>query len=67
MFPAVSALAPGGLGYAEAMDLLTGIGPRLAGAAFTEFVPASDIDERSALTGCRLIGLLAQQATSTRS
>ncbi|HSI99933.1 MAG TPA: arginase family protein [Patescibacteria group bacterium] len=67
VFPAVSALAPGGLGYAEAVDLLTGIGPRLAGAAFTEFVPAGDIDERSALTACRLIGLLAQQATSTRS
>jgi agmatinase len=67
VFPAVSALAPGGLSYLEAVDLLLGIGPRLAGAAFTEFVPDRDVNELSALTACRLIGLVAQQARSTRS
>jgi agmatinase len=62
VFPAVSALAPGGLSYQEAVDLVLGIGPRLAGAAFTEFVPDLDVNELSALTACRLIGLLAQRA-----
>jgi len=61
--PAVSAPAPGGLDYAEASDLLAGIGPRLAGAVFTEYVPALDLNELSALTisrlMVRLIGSLA--------
>lgn len=63
VLPAVSAPAPGGLDYAEASDLLAGIGPRLAGAAFTEYVPALDVNEVSALTisrlMVRLIGSLA--------
>ena len=63
VLPAVSALAPGGIGYAEASDLLAGIGPRLAGAVFTEYVPALDVNELSALTisrlMVRLIGSLA--------
>jgi len=58
VFPAVSALAPGGLSYTEASDLMIGIGPRLAGAAFTEYVPALDVNEMSALVLSRLISML---------
>lgn len=54
VLPAVSAPAPGGLGYVEASQLLAGIGPRLAGAVFTEFVPALDVNELSALVVARL-------------
>jgi agmatinase len=55
--PAVSAAAPGGLSYDEAADLLWGIARdrRLAGAAFTELVPALDLNELSALVVTRLI------------
>jgi agmatinase len=53
--PAVSAPSPGGLSYAEATDLLAGVAPRLAGAAFTELVPALDVNEASALVVARLI------------
>lgn len=67
VFPAVSALAPGGLTYHEAVDLLVGIGPRLAGAVFTEYVPELDVNDLSALTACRLIGLLGQRARSSKS
>ncbi len=55
VFPAVSALAPGGLSYAEAFALLGGIGPRLAGAAVTEYVPALDESGASALVAARLL------------
>jgi agmatinase len=66
--PAVSAAAPGGLSYDEAADLLTGIarGRSLAGAAFTELVPALDLNEISALAVTRLImRLLAGLARPT--
>ena len=53
--PAVGAPAPGGLTYDEAADLLDGIGPRLAGAAFTELVPDRDPDGISALVVTRLV------------
>ena len=55
--PAVSAAAPGGLSYDEAADLLGGIarGRRLVGAAFTELVPALDLNDLSALVVTRLI------------
>jgi agmatinase len=55
--PAVSAAAPGGLSYDQAADLLSGIARdrRLAGAAFTELVPALDLNELSALVVTRLI------------
>jgi agmatinase len=56
---AVSAPAPGGLSWEEASDLLGGIGPRLAGAAFTEFVPALDHNDLTALAVSRLIVRLA--------
>jgi agmatinase len=58
--PAVSAPAPGGLSYVEGLDLMAGIGRRLAGAAVTEFVPVLDVNEISALVVNRmLVALLA--------
>ena len=66
--PAVSALAPGGLAYHDAFDLLSAIGPRLAGAVFTEYVPALDVNEQSAQVVGRLVaGLIGgfRQAPST--
>jgi agmatinase len=59
VFPAASALAPGGLTYDEADALLGGIGGRLAGATFTEYVPALDVNELSALVIARLAIRLA--------
>lgn len=67
VLPAVSAMAPGGLGYQEAADLLLGIGPRLAGAVFTELVPDRDAGGVSALVVGRLAGLLAGRARSSKS
>ena len=55
VFPAVSALAPGGLSYAEAADLVGGIGPRLAGAVVTEYVPSLDQSGASAAVAVRLL------------
>jgi agmatinase len=55
VLPAVSAAAPGGLAYTDAFDLMAGIGQRLAGAAFTEYVPSLDANELSALVVARLI------------
>ena len=58
--PAVSAPAPGGLSYVEGVDLMAGIGRRLAGAALTEYVPVLDVNEISALAANRmLVALLA--------
>jgi agmatinase len=57
-FPAISAQAPGGLSYHEAWDLLSGLRTRLAGAAFTEYVPALDVNDLSALVLTRLITAL---------
>jgi agmatinase len=53
--PAVSALAPGGLSWDEAAELIGGVGDRLAGAVFTELVPALDVNELSALVVARLM------------
>lgn len=55
VFPAVSAVAPGGLSYDEAWNVVTGLGPRIVGAAFTEFVPDMDPDHRSATAAVRLV------------
>ena len=55
VFPAVSAQAPGGLSYPQAAELLGGIGRRLVGAAFTEYVPGLDAAETSALVAVRLM------------
>jgi agmatinase len=53
--PAVSAPAPGGISWDEATDLLGGLGSSLAGAAFTEFVPALDVNDLTALAVARLM------------
>jgi agmatinase len=55
VMPAVSAPAPGGLRYDEAWDLLAGIGPRLAGAALTEYVPDLDVNDIGALLVTRMV------------
>ncbi len=57
VLPAVSGASPGGLSYEEAGELLTGVARRcrVTGAAFTELLPASDVNERSALVVVRLI------------
>jgi agmatinase len=57
VFPAVSALAPGGLTYPDAAEMLVGIGARLAGAAFTEFVPDRDVGETATAILTRLVCL----------
>jgi agmatinase len=55
--PAVSGISPGGLSYDEAGDLLGGVARRcrVAGAAFTELVPALDRDGASALVVVRMV------------
>lgn len=55
VMPAVSAHAPGGLRFDEAATLLGAIGPRLAGAVFTEYVPSRDRDGLGALVVARLM------------
>jgi agmatinase len=57
VMPAVSAISPGGIGFDEAGDLLAGVAARcrVAGASFTELVPARDVNERSALVVVRLV------------
>ena len=54
---AVSGLSPGGISYDEAGDLLAGAAGRcrVAGAAFTELVPARDLNEVSTLVVVRLM------------
>jgi agmatinase len=66
--PGVSGASPGGLSYWQAAALIQGLaGERaLAGAAFTELVPALDHDGLSALVVVRLItqllGVLARRS-----
>ena len=57
---AVSAPSPGGLPYEQACALLAGLAARsrIAGAAFTELVPARDTNELSALVVVRLVSRL---------
>lgn len=57
VLPAVSGLAPGGLSFEQGADLLAGVATRhrLAGAAFTELIPARDVNELSALVVVRLV------------
>jgi agmatinase len=55
--PAVSGMSPGGLTYDEAAELVTGAARqcRVVGAAFTEFVPALDVNDLTALVIVRLV------------
>ena len=54
---AVSGVSPGGVSYDEAGDLLTGVAERcrVVGAAFTELVPALDVNGISALVVVRMV------------
>jgi agmatinase len=56
--PAVSAPSPGGLSYSEAVELIAGLARRLGGVAFTEYVPAQDRDQISAVVAVRLAALV---------
>jgi len=56
-FPAVSAPSPGGLTYREAASVLRGIGSRLMGAVFTEYLPHRDRPGQAALVAARLVTL----------
>ena len=55
--PAVSGVSPGGLSYDEAGDLVSGLARRcrVVGAAFTELVPAIDLNGVSALVVVRMV------------
>ncbi|MEO8638549.1 MAG: arginase family protein [Chloroflexota bacterium] len=55
--PAVSGISPGGLSYEEVGDLLDGAAARcrVVGAAFTELVPALDVNGLSALVVVRMV------------
>lgn len=52
---AVSAPAPGGLSYDEALALVRGLRPRLVGAVFTELLPDRDPGEIGTLAVLRLV------------
>ena len=58
--PAVSGTAPGGVTYRQASALLLGltIRARVAGAVFTEMVPALDVNGLTALVVVRLLTML---------
>ena len=66
-FPAVSALAPGGMPYSDADALLAGVGPRIIGAVLTEFVPAIDIGDRSGLIATRLVARIGASIANARA
>jgi agmatinase len=62
--PGVSAVSPGGLDFREAADLVTGVGVRAVGAAFTEYVPSLDQGDLTALTAVRLLSMLISRVPS---
>jgi agmatinase len=55
--PAVSGISPGGLSYDDVSDLIGGVAARckVVGAAFTELVPALDVNGVSAIVVVRLV------------
>jgi agmatinase len=68
VMPAVSGVAPGGLAWDEATDLLAALTARcrIAGAAFTEYVPDLDVNDRGALVVTRLVMLLVAGIARSR-
>ncbi len=58
IFPAVSAQAPGGLTYEEALELVLEVRPLLVGATLTEFVPRLDQAGTSATLATRLASVV---------
>jgi agmatinase len=69
LMPAVAGLALGGLSWDEASDLVTGLATRclIVGAAFTEYVPEHDVNERGALVVTRLVTLLVAGVARARA
>jgi agmatinase len=67
IMPAVMALAPGGLTYTQAIDLIAGVAAkaRIAGFDLVEFVPERDSGGLAAMTAGRLavnaLGHVARQ------
>ena len=67
IMPGVIGRAPGGLGYWQTVELLTGIAAKSRIAAFdlVEFMPDQDVDGLGALTAARMVttvlGLIARQ------
>jgi agmatinase len=55
LFPAVSALAPGGLSFDVGHALLSGVASRTVGLAFTEFVPGLDAAGIAATVATRFV------------
>ena len=57
IMPGVAARTPGGLTYAQVIDLIAGLGRRakIAGFDLVELYPPADIDGLSALTASRLL------------
>jgi agmatinase len=67
IMPGVIGRAPGGLGYWQTVELLTGIAGKSRIAAFdlVEFMPDQDVDGLGALTASRMVttmGLICRQA-----
>ena len=67
IMPGVIGRAPGGLGYWQAIELMSGIAAkaRIAGFDLAEFMPAQDVDGIGALTASRMVttalGLVCRQ------
>ncbi|MDX1715502.1 MAG: arginase family protein, partial [Anderseniella sp.] len=57
IMPAVIGRAAGGLGYWQAVELMTGIAGKatIAGFDLVEFMPAQDVDGLGALTAHRIV------------
>lgn len=57
IMPGVAARTPGGLTYAQVIDLIAGLGKRarIAGFDLVEFYPPADIDGLSAITAARIL------------
>jgi agmatinase len=67
--PGVRAPAPGGLSYHDTCDLIATAGARapIVGAAFTEYAPALDVGDLTALVAVRLVSHLIAAIGRCRS
>jgi agmatinase len=67
--PGVRAVAPGGLSYPDACELIAAAAARapIVGAAFTEYAPALDVDDLTALVAVRLVSHLLAAIGRCRS
>jgi agmatinase len=68
IMPAVIGRTAGGLGYAQALDLIEGVAAkaRIVGFDLVEFMPAQDVGDMGAMTAAQLlaavVGVIARQA-----